>query len=97
MKRGQTLQLVSGGLEAFLAIPILGGLVIIFSSWSILGLMLVLHIVTLAFAAEEKRNITGSIIGIVASVLGWIPFLGWALHLAAAITLLITGFDMGKK
>lgn len=89
MKTSKVLQWVSGGLEAFLAIPVLGGLFIVSMAWTPLAAMLVLHVITLVFCAQENELRTGSIVGIVASVLGWIPFVGWALHLVSAILLLI--------
>ncbi|RKD69660.1 hypothetical protein ATL39_3086 [Sinobaca qinghaiensis] len=83
-----------GGLEAFLGIPILGGLVIISLAWVPLAMMLVLHIIGLVFANKENRSKTGHILGILASALGWIPGVGMVLHILAAIFLLI---EAGKN
>ncbi|MFH1054194.1 MAG: hypothetical protein V1740_07280 [Candidatus Woesearchaeota archaeon] len=49
--------------------------------------MLVLHIVTLVLCNKAKAKRSGSILGIITSVLGWIPFVGWGLHVATAIML----------
>ncbi|PPA72457.1 hypothetical protein [Jeotgalibacillus proteolyticus] len=89
MKTSTTLKWITGGLEAFFAIPVLGGIVIVSFSWTPLWIMLGLHIVTLVFAAREFEGRSGSILGIVTSVLGFIPFLGFALHVATSIVLLL--------
>ncbi|GGH88853.1 hypothetical protein JOD43_004376 [Pullulanibacillus pueri] len=83
------LRLITCILEAILAIPIFGGSVILLFSYVPLGIMLVLHIITLIFSTNTNETKAGSIIGIITSVLGWIPFVGWALHLVSAIVLLI--------
>ncbi|MDG5473357.1 hypothetical protein P6709_16595 [Jeotgalibacillus sp. ET6] len=89
MKTSTTLKWITGGLEAFFAIPIIGGTVIITLSWAPLWIMLGLHIVTLIFSVKEFEKRTGSIVGIVASVIGFIPLAGFIMHVAASIILLI--------
>lgn len=89
MSKSRIMKWVTGGLEAFLAIPVLGALVIIGLIWIPLFIMLALHIVTLVFTKQDGGPITGSILGIVASCLGWIPFVGWILHVLAAIFLMV--------
>ena len=81
----KVLRWISFSLEALLAIPVLGGAIILGLVWTPLVLMFILHLVTLILSPKKA----GSIVGLIASVLGWIPILGWALHLAAAITLLV--------
>jgi hypothetical protein len=90
LKTSKVLKWVSGGCEAFLAIPFLGGTFIVSLLWTPLLIMLALHIVTLWFCSQENENKTGSIVGIVTSLLGWVPLLGWAMHLVTAILLLIS-------
>jgi choline-glycine betaine transporter len=70
--------------ETVLAVPIIGGTIILGMFWIPLLLMLVLHIVTLSLT-KDVRPVTGNIFGILGSVLGWIPVLGWLLHLLSAI------------
>ena len=90
MEKEKIMLLITAILETVLAIPILGGLIILASVWSILGVALVLHVITLIFLVQVKsKNLYGSISGIVASVLGWIPILGWILHVVSAILLWI--------
>lgn len=91
------LKLVTGGLEAFWGIPILGGSLILGMAWAPLGVMFILHIITLVFSVIEKRSFHGSILGIITSCLGWIPFVGMTLHIITAIVLLIDGYRAYTK
>ncbi|WP_416147452.1 hypothetical protein ACM26V_14595 [Salipaludibacillus sp. HK11] len=97
MKISTLLKYISGGIEALLGIPVLGGLVIISMGWTPLLFMLVFHIVTLIFSMKEKERIHGSVLGIVTSCLGWIPFLGMILHIITAILLLLDGRRSHKQ
>ena len=90
MSTSKTLRLVSGILEAILAIPILGGTIVVGFLYLPLTVMFVLHIVTLVLSKRDREPIAGSIVGIVTSVVGWIPVLGWAMHLISAIILLVS-------
>ncbi|SET33818.1 hypothetical protein SAMN05216389_10948 [Oceanobacillus limi] len=87
---------ITGGLEAFWGIPVLGGSLILGLAWTPLIFMLVLHIVTLIFSIQDKKKIHGSITGIVTSCLGWIPILGMIMHILTAILLLIDAFQSNK-
>jgi hypothetical protein len=90
MSTARVLILVTGILEAILGIPLLGGAIVLAFVYTPLFVMLVLHIITLVFASSESKPKAGSILGIVTSVIGWIPFVGMAMHIASAIVLLIT-------
>lgn len=85
------LKIINGALETLLAIPILGASIIIGLLWIPLLVMLILHIITLVFSAQSGMKISSPVLGIVASVLGVIPFVGWILHTIAAIFNLIEG------
>jgi len=85
----RTLKWVSGGLEAVLGIPILGGLIVLGTGYNALWLMLAFHIVVVVLTARAGRVSKGNIVGIVASTVGVIPFVGMLLHMAAAITILL--------
>ncbi len=89
MRSDTTFKLITAIAESILAIPFLGGLLIIGTLWVLLGIMLILHIITLILSVKNKSSISGSIVGIVASILGVIPILGWVLHVATAIVLWI--------
>ncbi len=85
----RTLKWVSGGLEAILGIPLLGGLIVIGTGYNALWLMLAFHIVVVVLTARAGRVSKGNIVGIVASTVGVIPVVGMLLHIAAAIVILL--------
>lgn len=89
MSTSKILKWVSGGLEALLGVPILGGTIVIGLVWTPLAMMLILHIVTLVFTKKEGGSTTGSILGIVTSCVAWIPFVGMIMHIITAIILMI--------
>ncbi|MCM3616787.1 hypothetical protein M3936_04240 [Sutcliffiella horikoshii] len=97
MQASTTLKWITGGMEAFLAIPFLGGLTVMGFGYSPLTLMLILHIITLVFSVKEGQKFHCSIWGIVASCLGWVIFLGWFLHTITAIVLIIDAFASGRR
>lgn len=83
------LKFVTGGLEALLGIPIIGGSIIVGLLWTPLILMLVLHIIGLVVSVKADVKKTGHILGIVSSCIGFIPFVGMVLHILTAIFLLM--------
>lgn len=91
------LKWVSGGLEAFWGIPVLGGAIILGFAWAPLMFMLVLHVVTLIFSVIEKKNFHGSILGIITSCIAWIPILGMIMHIITAILLLIDAYKSQRN
>lgn len=90
MKISVALMWITGLAQAFLAIPFIGGTVVLATGYSVLGVMFVLHAITLFFAFREYSPKIGSIFGLITSALAWIPFIGWAMHLITAATLIIT-------
>ncbi|GGC77124.1 hypothetical protein GCM10007216_04530 [Thalassobacillus devorans] len=97
MSSSRILKWVSGGLEAVLAIPVLGASIIIGLFWFPLVVMLVLHIVTLILTKKDGGKTTGSILGIITSCIGWIPVVGWIMHILSAIFLMINAAEPDKK
>lgn len=86
----RNLKWLGAAFEAFLGIPAIGGLFIISMGYTPLGFMLVFHIVLLVVSLSRLKRISvGALVGITASVLGFIPFLGMMLHWVAAIALAI--------
>lgn len=85
----RVLKWVGGGLEALLAIPVLGAMLIMGLYWTPLLLMLIFHIVALVLTIQAGRMTRGHILGIIASAVGWIPGVGFVLHILTAIFLLI--------
>lgn len=90
MSDSGAMKLLTGAIEAILAIPVLGGLIVMASGYRILVVMFILHAVTLFLSVRARESWRGSAAGLAASMLGWIPFLGWALHLATAVLLLMS-------
>jgi uncharacterized membrane protein len=83
--------------EAFLAIPILGGTFIIAFSYVPLVVACILHVITIIVGLKARNTYVGSIAGVVASVLGVIPILGWLLHCITALILFIEGISVVLK
>ena len=79
------LKLAGAIVETILGIPFWGGLLILSMFWSPLFLMLAFHIVALILLSKSKQRKTPAILGIVASTLGWIPFVGMILHIITAV------------
>lgn len=96
MLASSVLKWITGGLEAFLGIPLIGGTFILAFEWLPLFAMFILHLATLIVSVIDKKKFHGSILGITASVLGWIPFLGMTLHILAAIFLLTDAYKSQK-
>lgn len=91
MSVSRILKWVTGGLEAILGIPVLGGLIVM-SMWYIpLLIMLTLHIITLVLTKKDGGRSVGSILGIVTSCIAVIPFVGMVMHILSAIFLMIDG------
>ncbi|WP_379128307.1 hypothetical protein [Paenibacillus sp. sgz500958] len=90
MSGSRVLKWVTGSCELVLAIPILGGAIVIGTGYSALGFMFILHVITVILSARNREPVYGSVMGIVTSALAWIPILGWALHLITAILLMVT-------
>lgn len=90
MSVSRILKWVSAALEITLAIPILGASIVLGSGYIVLAIMLVLHIITLILTKRNHGPGIGSIIGIVASCIAWIPNLMIVPHILAAFFLIIS-------
>lgn len=89
MSPSRILKWLTGGLEAILGVPILGAAIIVGLLWIPLGIMLILHIITLVLTKKNGGASTGSILGIITSCVAWIPFVGMIMHILSAIFLMI--------
>jgi len=89
MSASRILKWVTGGFEAILGVPFLGATIIISLLWTPLALMLILHIITLVLTKKDNGAATGSILGIITSCVGWIPFVGITMHILSAIFLML--------
>lgn len=98
MSLSRIMQWVTGVAEALLGIPLLGGIYIFSNFWSPLLVMLILHIITLVLVRRDGRWMTGSIIGIITSLIAWIPLLGMVMHWITALVLLLSaGLQSGNN
>lgn len=89
MSVSRILKWVTGSFEALLGIPLVGASIVIGSYYTVLPVMLVLHIVTLVLTKRNNGHATGSVLGIVTSCVAWIPFVGMVMHILTAIFLMI--------
>ncbi|OCA88681.1 hypothetical protein A8F94_24050 [Bacillus sp. FJAT-27225] len=87
-----TLKWVSGGLEFLLGVPLLGAFIVISTGYSALFFMAILHIVTIVFASRENEPKGGNILGLITSLIAWIPFVGMFMHMVSAIVILIDAY-----
>lgn len=71
--------------QVVLAIPVLGGSIVILSGYSALGAAFVIHLVVFILALKNNGAKLGSIFGIVTSLIAWIPGIGWLFHTITAV------------
>lgn len=90
MSSARIMKWVTGALEIFLGIPVLGAAVIVGLLWTPLAVMLILHIVTLVLSVKSGETKYGSILGIVTSCIAWIPFVGMVMHILTGIFLMVS-------
>ncbi|ODG93933.1 MULTISPECIES: hypothetical protein [Bacillaceae] len=88
---------ISGGFEALLGIPVLGGWIVFGFGYTPLFIALILHIITLVLAKKAGVSAIGNIFGIITSCLAWIPILGMILHILSAIFILIGAATQRSK
>lgn len=89
LNTSSVLKWVTGGIEAFFAIPLLGWLIYTHTFPGLFLLLLGLHIVTLVLSIKDGKNKHGSILGIVTACLAWIPIIGWIMHMITALLLMV--------
>ncbi|MFC4104073.1 hypothetical protein [Paenibacillus xanthanilyticus] len=90
MSPAKLLKWLTGAAELFLAIPILGGAIVIANGYVPLTIMFIAHAVTLLLSMKERSSKYGSVFGLLTSLLAWIPFLGWFMHAVAGILLIVS-------
>lgn len=84
------LKWITGALEIVLGIPVFGALIIIGTSYVPLVVMFILHLITLVLSISNKEVKYGSVLGIVTSLVAWIPFVGMVLHIITGILLMVS-------
>ncbi|UFT98674.1 hypothetical protein KO561_15955 [Radiobacillus kanasensis] len=90
MSISRLLKLATGICEAILGVPFLGASIVLGNLWTPLGFMLIFHIVTLVFTKRDGGSTSGSVLGIITSLIAWIPFVGMVMHIVTAIVLLLS-------
>jgi hypothetical protein len=94
MSTARILKWITGSFEALLGIPFFGGVIIMSWFYVPLMIMLILHIATLIISVKQEETKSGSILGIVTSVVGVIPIVGMVMHIITAILLMV---DASKR
>jgi len=90
LSASETMKLLTGAMEAVLAVPVPGGFLMPASGCWILVAMCVLHAAALIVCVRHRDSYSGSVMGIIPSMLAWIPFPGWLLHLVTAVLLFVS-------
>jgi hypothetical protein len=83
--------------EGVLSLPILGGVIVLSLLWIPLIYMFLLHTAALIVGYRSKEKMYPSIIGLCAAVLGWIPILGWMLHVCTVVALSMVLWSYHQK
>ncbi|KOO52521.1 hypothetical protein MHH85_02385 [Viridibacillus sp. FSL E2-0187] len=84
--------------ELLLAIPILGGAIMIGSGYSALTTALVIHVIVLVLRFVTGHSKVVPILAIILTLLTWIPILGWTIHILIAVAYFIDFFmGLGKS
>lgn len=89
MSLSKLMKWITGAGEALLGFPILGASIIIGNFYVPLFIMLILHVITLVIAKNERTSTAGSTLGIITSCIAWIPLVGITMHIITAIVLFI--------
>lgn len=71
--------------EAALAVPLIGGTIVIGTGYAVLGVAFFIHLVVFILSLKLYGAKLGSILGMVTSVIAWIPVIGWLFHAITAI------------
>ena len=83
--------------EAFLALPFIGGAFVVANAWVPLGVAFLLHAIAVVILLRERGPVVGNLVGVVTSVVGLIPFVGWFMHAITAFILLVEGISASRR
>jgi hypothetical protein len=83
--------------ELLLAVPFLGASIVFSTGWTILGLLMFLHIIGIVLSVSTKQSMSGHIVGVIANLIAFIPFVGMFVHAITGLVLLIQGFTTKVK
>lgn len=90
----RTMKWVTAGYEALLGIPLIGAGIVMGFSYTPLFIGFILHAITLILANRRGLSAYGNILGIVTSLVAWIPFLGFIMHI---ITTIVIAIDAARQ
>jgi len=71
--------------QVILAVPLLGGAIVVSTGWQALTVAFFIHLIVFILALKNNGAKLASILGMITSVLAWIPVVGWALHTITAL------------
>lgn len=91
------LKWITFAIEAFFAIPLVGGGFILSYGWTPLFVALILHVIAIVSLLKDRGSIIGNGLGIIASLVGVVPILGWIMHAVTAIVLFIEALTLRSK
>ncbi|MGF7050231.1 hypothetical protein J2T13_004756 [Paenibacillus sp. DS2015] len=91
------LKWVTCAIEAFFAIPLIGGGFILSYGWTPLFVALILHVIAILSLLKDRGSIIGNGLGVITSLVGIIPILGWIMHAVTALVLLIEAITLRSK
>ncbi|GGF64920.1 hypothetical protein GCM10010912_07370 [Paenibacillus albidus] len=94
---GKLLKWITFAFEAFLALPLVGGLFVVANGWAPLGIAFVLHAIAVVVILRDRGPIIGNALGIITSIVALIPFVGWVMHAITAIVLLVEGIFSSQR
>jgi hypothetical protein len=97
MKLSVWAKVVSGLFELILAIPIIGGLIVIGNGYLPLTIVFFLHLTTLIICVAAKHSFKSSVLGMITSLIAWIPVVGWIFHGLTSIALFVSAYQTRKK
>lgn len=81
------LKLILAVAETVLAIPIIDKLAKVEQLWVFLPFMVIIHLICMYVAMEEKKRVLANVVGVIGNMLAWMPIYGFAFHFATAILL----------
>ncbi|CAM3108777.1 hypothetical protein PASE110613_16990 [Paenibacillus sediminis] len=83
--------------EAMLAIPVLGGSIVLAFGWAPLVIAFFLHIAAIISLSKDRASAAGNYVGVITSLIAWIPFVGWIMHCVTAVILFIEAISGGRS
>ncbi|MDF2836599.1 MAG: hypothetical protein K0Q63_2239 [Paenibacillus sp.] len=97
MSSSRIMKWITGSFELILGIPVLGALIILGYAYVPLGIMFILHVITLVMSMKNGETKYGSVVGIVTSLIAWIPFVGMAMHIISGILLMVSAAKSSER